>query len=123
MAALSVLILFALNPIINIYRLDEETFQLAWQIAMIHGIAAVVLSPASFVLPNAFRAAGDVKFPMCISILSMLIFRIGSGYVFACIFGFGALTVWIAMVLDWLIRGVCFVWRWNSGKWKTKTII
>jgi putative MATE family efflux protein len=123
MAALNVLILFALNPIIDIYRLGEETFQLAWQIVMIHGIAAVVLSPASFALPNAFRAAGDVKFPMCIFILSMLIFRIGSGCVFAYIFGFGALSVWIAMVLDWLIRGVCFVWRWKSGKWKTKTII
>jgi putative MATE family efflux protein len=123
MAALNVLILLALKPIISVYRLTPETFHLAWQIAMVHGIAAVVLSPASFALPNAFRAAGDVQFPMCISILSMLIFRIGSGYVFAYIFGFGALSVWMAMVLDWAVRSGCFVWRWKGGKWKTKTII
>jgi Na+-driven multidrug efflux pump len=58
---------------------------------MLHGIAAIVLTPVSFALPNAFRAAGDVKFPMWVSILSMLIFRIGSGYVFAYVFGLGAL--------------------------------
>jgi putative MATE family efflux protein len=123
MAVLNTLILLALNPIISIYRLSEETFRLAWQIAMVHGIAAVVLSPASFALPNAFRAAGDVKFPMWVSILSMLIFRIGSGYVFAYVFRLGALSVWVAMVLDWLVRGACFVWRWKNGGWKTKTVI
>jgi putative MATE family efflux protein len=123
MAVLNGLILFALNPILSLYRLTEETFHLAWQIAAIHGIAAIVLYPASFMLPNAFRAAGDVKFPMWVSILTMLVFRIGSAYVFAYFFGFGALSVWVAMVLDWLFRGVCFVWRWKSDKWKTKIII
>jgi putative MATE family efflux protein len=123
MAALNALILIALNPIISVYRLTPETFHLAWQIAMVHGIAAVALSPASFALPNAFRAAGDVKFPMWVSILSMLIFRIGSSYALAYVFAFGALSVWIAMVLDWIVRSGCFVWRWKSDKWKTKTII
>jgi putative MATE family efflux protein len=123
MAALNAIMLLALNPIMSVYKLSLETFRLAWQIAMLHGIAAVALSPVSFALPNAFRAAGDVKFPMWVSILSMLIFRIGSGYMFAYIFGLGALSVWVAMVLDWAIRGVCFIWRWRSGRWKTKTVI
>jgi putative MATE family efflux protein len=123
MAALNALILLTLNPIIGIYRLPDETAQLAWQIAMVHGIAAVALSPASFALPNAFRAAGDVTFPMWVSILSMLIFRIGSGYMFAYMFGLGALSVWVAMVLDWLVRSACFIWRWKSGRWKNKALI
>ncbi|MDR0635879.1 MAG: MATE family efflux transporter [Treponema sp.] len=123
MVVLNSIILLALNPIMSVYKLSPETFRLARQIAMIHGVAAVALSPVSFALPNAFRAAGDVKFPMWVSILSMLIFRIGSGYVFAYIFGLGALSVWVAMVLDWVVRGFCFIWRWRSGKWKDKKII
>jgi putative MATE family efflux protein len=123
MALLNALILLAVHPILKVYHLTGESFRLAWQIVVLHGIAAVVLSPASFALPNAFRAAGDVQFTMWVSILSMLIFRIGSGYVFAYIFGLGALSVWVAMVLDWLVRSACFVWRWKSGGWKTKTII
>jgi putative MATE family efflux protein len=123
MGVLNALMLFALNPILGVYRLSGETFNLAWQITMVHGIAAVILSPVSFALPNAFRAAGDVKFPMWASILSMLIFRIGSAYVFAFVFALGALSVWVAMVFDWLVRSSCFLWRWKSGRWKNKTII
>jgi putative MATE family efflux protein len=123
MVALNALILLMSHPILGAYHLTEETFHLAWQIVMVHGIAAVILSPASFALPNAFRAAGDAQFPMWVSILSMLIFRIGSGYALAYIFGFGALSVWIAMVFDWLARSVCFAWRWKSGTWKTKVVI
>ena len=39
------------------------------------------LWPAGFCLPNVMRAANDVKFPMCVSIASMFIFRIGLSYV------------------------------------------
>jgi Na+-driven multidrug efflux pump len=60
---------------------------------------------------------------MWVSVLSMLIFRIGASYALAYLFRFGALSVWVAMVLDWLVRGTCFIWRWKSGKWKTKTVI
>jgi putative MATE family efflux protein len=123
MAVLNALILLALNQIISLYHLAGETFYLAWQIAMVHGIAAVALSPASFALPNAFRAAGDVKFPMWVSILSMMVFRIGSAYIFAYFFGLGALSVWVAMIIDWAARSLCFLWRWKSGKWKTQTVI
>jgi putative MATE family efflux protein len=123
MAVLNALMLLFLNQIISVYHLSGETFHLTWQIAMLHGVAAVVLSPASFALPNAFRAAGDVQFTMWVSILSMLIFRIGSGYVFAYIFRLGALSVWIAMVLDWMVRSVCFIWRWRGDKWKTKAVV
>jgi Na+-driven multidrug efflux pump len=53
----------------------------------------------------------------------MLVFRIGSAYIFAYFLGLGALSVWFAMILDWAVRSVCFVRRWKGGKWKTKTVI
>ena len=65
------------------------------------------------------RAAGDVKFAMIISIISMWVFRIGAAYLFADGLGFGALGVWFAMVCDWLFRTIVFSIRWLSGKWKS----
>ena len=88
----------------------------------IHAGFAILLWPASFVLPNALRAANDVKFTMVTSILSMAIWRLGFSYLIGVRMGLGAIGVWIAMVVDWVCRVVCFVLRFRSGVWKTKYI-
>ncbi len=101
-----------------LYGLSPETLQLAAVLVLIHDGFAILLWPASFTLPNVLRASNDVKFPMCISILSMIIFRLGIGYVLAEGLGLGAVGVWCAMVLDWMVRVLCFAGRYRSGKWK-----
>ena len=59
-------------------------------------------------LPNALRAANDVRFTMAVSIASMAVWRLGLSYVLGVHFGMGALGVWIAMIADWVCRtGFC----------------
>lgn len=103
----------------KLYGLSKETLKLAAILVLIHDGCAIILWPASFTLTNVLRAANDVKFPMCISILSMVIMRLGVGYLLAVGLGLGAVGVWGAMVLDWVVRVICFVGRYRSGKWKT----
>ena len=85
-------------------------------------LLAILLWPASFVLPNALRAANDVKFTMVTSILSMAIWRLGFSYLLCVRMGWGAVGVWIAMVIDWVCRSICFVGRFVSGVWKKKAV-
>ena len=82
--------------------------------------SGILLWPAGFVLPNALRAANDVKFTMMTSILSMMIWRLGFSYVLCVQMGMGAVGVWIAMVVDWVCRVTCFVARFVSGAWKKR---
>ena len=72
----------------------------------------------AFVLPNALRAATDVRFTMIVSVASMLIWRLGFSQILCVQLGWGALGVWWAMVLDWVCRLICFVARFASGAWK-----
>lgn len=104
---------------LKLYGLSETTLKLAALLVLIHDGCAIVLWPASFTLTNVLRAANDVKFPMIASIMSMVICRIGGGYILAVILGYGAVGIWAAMVLDWIVRVTCFVGRYRSGKWKT----
>ena len=82
--------------------------------------SAIFLWPAGFVLPNALRAANDVRFTMLTSILSMGIWRLAFSYILCVQMGMGAVGVWIAMVVDWVCRVTCFVTRFRSGVWKEK---
>ena len=85
-----------------------------------HAGCAIIFWPLSFVLPNALRAANDVKFTMVVSILSMACWRLGFSYLLCVRMGWGAVGVWVAMVIDWTCRVTCFVLRFRSGAWKTK---
>jgi len=111
-------ILLFLRPLVGIYALSGETMELAVLLVRIHAGFAILLWPASFVLPNALRAANDVRFTMVVSVLSMVVWRIGFSYLLGVRMGYGALGVWAAMVVDWVCRVICFVWRFASGAWK-----
>lgn len=71
----------------------------------------------AFIPAYGMRGAGDVKFSMIVSALTMWLCR-----VFLCIvlirkFNFGPMAVWIGMFSDWTIRAVLFTIRFFSGKW------
>ena len=120
--ATNALILIFLNPLLSVYTLSDETRHLAWLLVMIHAGSAIFLWPAGFVLPNALRAANDVRFTMLTSILSMGIWRLAFSYILCVQMGMGAVGVWIAMVVDWVCRVTCFVVRFVSGAWKKKCV-
>ena len=117
------LIILFLPQLVGLYSgLSPETRELSIQLVLIHASCAIVLWPASFVLPNALRASNDVRFTMVVSVVSMALWRIGVSWILCVQLGWGALGVWIAMILDWVCRVLFFVGRLLSGKWKTKYI-
>lgn len=115
---LNIVLFLSLNRILDIYGLSAETTQLARILVSIHNGCACFLWPLSFTLPNMLRACNDVRYTMIVSIASMFIFRIGFSYLIGVQMGYGAIGVWIAMVLDWICRIVCFVTRYLGGKWR-----
>ncbi len=65
----------------------------------------------------ALRAAGDSRMPLLFSWLGFLGVRIPLAY--ALTPSYGLIGAWIAMTADLYVRGMFFVWRFASGKWKT----
>ena len=120
--AVNVVVLLSLNQILSMYTLTPETRALAWTLVMIHNGMSILLWPASFVLPNALRAANDVRFTMVVATASMLVWRMGLSWVLCVQMGMGAVGVWYAMVVDWICRIICFVARFVSGAWKKNAV-
>ncbi len=113
---------FLARPVIGVYDLSAESNGLALKMILLHNAFAATIWPVAFALPNAFRAASDAAFPMLISAFSMWAFRVGCSYLLACRFGLGVISVWIAMMIDWVFRAAVFLWRFLSGRWLEKRI-
>ena len=123
MAGTVALIFLALPLILKAYNLSDQTAAAATNIIHFHGISAMIIWPLSFALPAAYRAAGDAKACMYTSIVSMWIFRIGFSYLVGKYMGLGVFGVWVAMVIDWIVRAICFIIRYFNGKWKHGAIV
>lgn len=119
MAVVNILILVSLPLSLRLYNLTKETLELAAILVILHDGFAMIFWPTAFVLPNALRAAQDVRFTMVVSIFSMIAFRIFFSWVIGVRFGMGIIGVWIAMIIDWVFRGGLFIWRVRSGRWLT----
>ena len=119
MAVVNITLLAALPLILNLYTLSDASRELATQLIFIHDGFAMLLWPLALSLPNALRAANDVKSTMVLSIGSMVCFRIALSYVVGVKMGYGALGVWFAMLVDWLFRAIVYVWRFKQGKWES----
>ncbi len=117
-AVVNIPLLLVLPWILRLYSMGPETTELAYILVMIHNGMAIFIWPLAFVLPNMLRASNDVRFTMVVSIFSMFTFRIGFSYVIGVNMGYGAIGVWIAMVIDWFFRATFFVGRYLSGRWK-----
>ena len=118
MGIVDILIILLIPVIIDLYGLSEATGDLAGKIILFHNICAIVIWPISFSLPNVLRAASDVMYTMIIGVGSMWVFRILSGYLLGSVLGMGVFGVWVAMIIDWVVRSVCFLIRYHGGKWK-----
>ncbi len=123
------LVLFVFGkPIIGIYNLSAEGAKIAMELTIFHCIVTSLIRPPAFTFPSIFKAAGDAKYSMAVSVISMWVIRIGLSYILSPEsinvfgitipgFGIGIMGVWIAMAADWVLRVVLFTIRFKSGKW------
>lgn len=118
------LLIFVLTPFfLRFYALETETKQLVVLLVLIHNLFNAIAYPFSGALSNGLRAAGDVKFTMYVSILSTIAVRLLLSWVLGIVLQMGVIGIASAMVCDWVIRAVIFLWRQKSGKWKTFQVI
>lgn len=103
--------------------LSAESAKIVHDMIFLIAVVKPFVWPLGFTLSNGMRAAGDVKFSMLVSVLSMWIFRVVLCVVLIRVFGFGVLGVWIAMFVDWTDRALWYLGRFISGKWKDKTVL
>ncbi|MCI2055630.1 MAG: MATE family efflux transporter [Oscillibacter sp.] len=122
MLAVNLLIFLLMPLLLRIYGLSAEATAYAKIILWTHGGFGILIWPLAFELPQALRAAGDTRFTMLASSISMWTFRVILGVIFARVLNLGVLGIWFAMYVDWVVRAACFVIRYRGHRWEKKAL-
>lgn len=72
---------------------------------------------ANLIIINSLRAAGDVRFPVVVGVISNWGIGVLLSFVFGIVLDMGFPGVWLALGLDEAVRGVIMYIRWKKKKW------
>lgn len=111
------------RPVTILGGMEPAAADLTCRLVMVIAVVKPILWVPSFLPAYGMRAAGDVRFSMILSTITMWSCRVVVAVILVRQFGFGPLAVWIGMFSDWGIRGMFFTWRFLSGKWMVKSVI
>lgn len=118
------LIVFALTkPVTMLGGMEAESARMCFEMIAWITLVKPIVWMWAFIPAYGMRAAGDVKFSMLTSGISMWLFRYC-----LCVFlirrmGMGPMAVWIGMFTDWTVRGFIFLIRFHSRKWLDHKVI
>ena len=119
---LSTIFYFACEPVMRLVTDNQEIIDLAKAVLFIE-IFLEIGRGANIVLVQCLQAAGDIRIPVFVGIFGMWVFAVSLSYYFGIVLGWGLVGVWIAMAIDEIIRAMIFVWRWQSNKWRGRSLI
>jgi putative MATE family efflux protein len=74
------------------------------------------------VMAGSLRGAGDTRFPMVATGISVWLVRLPLGWLFGVPLGMGLPGVYISNVLDAGVRAGANYWRFRSGRWQRTKI-
>jgi putative MATE family efflux protein len=111
------------KPITALAGMDAESAMTTLRLMTLISVVKVFLWPLAFTPVNGMRAAGDVRYAMLVSGISMWVLRVGLSYILVRYAGLGLVGVWIAWFSDWVCRGAFFLGRFLKGTWMQKKVL
>lgn len=104
------------KPLLGLFTKDQQIIVLASTVILSNFILEAGRS-RNLVLVNSLRAAGDVRFPLYVGLISMWLFSVGFSWLLGVWLDWGLLGVWIALGLDECCRAIAMQIRWQKGSW------
>jgi len=100
----------------SLYTNIPEVINISSTLTRSNSIALIAWG-ISFILSSGLKGAGDTRYTMLTAFIGMWIFRIFAGYILGIVLGIGVLGIWIAMYIDWVVRGIMYCFRLRGNNW------
>ncbi len=116
-------VLFILLPslFVRIYTDDPAVIASAGQVLRLIGISQVPQAFA-FVASGVLRGAGDTNAVLNFVFLGNVVIRLGLSYLFVVVLGWGLWSAYVAVLADWIFRGIALSHWVRLGRWQVKAV-
>ncbi|MBR2989294.1 MAG: hypothetical protein IKC64_06205 [Clostridia bacterium] len=116
--ALSLLFALLSRPMAILFYSPGEEVVALMSVIMWIDIAVELARGLNHIGQFGLNATGDVLFTTVVSIVGCWVFSVGLAYLFVAVFNWGLYGIWIAFIVDEFSRGISYLFRWKSGKWR-----
>lgn len=113
--------LFA-KPIMSLFTDDPQLINIVAKLLAID-IILEIGRVSNLVFGNALKTSGDALFPVIIGAVFMFLCTVCGTYFFGIYLNLLVIGGYIAITLDECTRAVAMFLRWQSGKWREKSIV
>lgn len=115
---LTVLILYPITPLfLKLYHATEQGIPLIRMGLTIGVIGLPLLWCDSYLPAMTMRVAGDGVYTGAVAVIALAVSRCVIGYVLTIPLGLGIHGVWIALLIEWLLRAAALHARFRGNKW------
>jgi len=116
-SVIAVLMFVFSRELASLYSSDPEVIELGSAVIRIFAIAEPSLAVMN-VMSASLRGAGDIRFIMFTSLISIWGIRIFLSYILERFFQMGVIGMWYAIFIDLSVRALFYWLRFRAGKWK-----
>ena len=119
---LSILVALFGEQLIRLYTDNPEVIRLG-KICLWCDVAVQPFKAVNYIVTTSLRASGDSKFPAIVGSAMMWTLGLATSLILAFVVGLGLPGHWLGMASDELYRSFANLWRWRSGRWKSKAVV
>ena len=111
------------GPVVRLAGMEPDAAELCLKMLLLITIVKPLFWALSFIPAYGFRAAGDVRFTMLVSSLTMWLCRVAGSIFMIRVLHLGILSVWIGMFMDWGTRAIIYWIHFVKGTWLKRSVI
>jgi putative MATE family efflux protein len=114
-------LLLAARPIASLMSTDPLVIEYSTQYFQIVGMSQPFVA-AWLILSGAMQGAGYTRWPMVVTVLALVAFRLPLAWLLTVTLGLGPSGTWSSLAASSAVVGAVLIWQFKKGSWKLQKV-
>lgn len=117
----SLMFLVIPQPLLSLFSEDPQIIAAGVPCLYVAAVAQPFMA-TSIAIEQALRSAGDTQTAFYVSLVGWFVVRLIATYLFAFVFHWGLIGVWLGSTCDWIVRAAVLVVVFWRGQWRQVSV-